>query len=456
MSRVLVVEDEAIIRSALCRLLTRHGYEVTEAASMEQARRLEDLPGTDLIIADLRLPGAPGTDAIRMLEGVPVLIMTSFASVRSAVESMKQGAVDYIAKPFNHDEMLLSVERILDEDRIRRQNRALKSDIARAYPVAGMIGSSRAMQEVFTRIDKVAPTDTTVLIVGESGTGKELVARALHEGSARHGAPMITMNCAAIPANLVESELFGHEKGSFTGAVGAQEGVIEAADGGTLFLDEVGELPVEAQARLLRVLHDGEIRRVGAARTKRVDVRLLAATHRDLPKMVTDGTFREDLYFRLRVMEIHLAPLRERDGDIHELAEVLLAKSCERLHKPPLTLDAAALAAMQAYPWPGNVRELEHAIERAVILCDGESIEAGLLALDGPTGPSVSAATSTAHGPATAARGGPMDLSLEEYFKAFVREHQGEMTETQLAERLGISRKALWERRQRLGIPRLR
>ena len=455
MSRVLVVEDEAIIRSALCRLLTRHGYEVTEAASMEQARRLEDLPGTDLIIADLRLPGAPGTDAIRMLEGVPVLIMTSFASVRSAVESMKQGAVDYIAKPFNHDEMLLSVERILDEDRIRRQNRALKSDIARAYPVAGMIGSSRAMQEVFTRIDKVAPTDTTVLIVGESGTGKELVARALHEGSARHGAPMITMNCAAIPANLVESELFGHEKGSFTGAVGAQEGVIEAADGGTLFLDEVGELPVEAQARLLRVLHDGEIRRVGAARTKRVDVRLLAATHRDLPKMVTDGTFREDLYFRLRVMEIHLAPLRERDGDIHELAEVLLAKSCERLHKPPLTLDAAALAAMQAYPWPGNVRELEHAIERAVILCEGECIDVGLLALDGPASPSVSAARSApANRPE--ASNGRTQLSLEEYFKAFVREHQGEMTETQLAERLGISRKALWERRQRLGMPRLR
>ncbi|MCK5366275.1 MAG: sigma-54-dependent Fis family transcriptional regulator, partial [Gammaproteobacteria bacterium] len=358
MSRILVVEDEAIIRSALCRLLERHGYEVMEAASMEQVRSLNDLPGTDLIIADLRLPGAPGTDAIHMLEDVPVLIMTSFASVRSAVESMKQGAVDYIAKPFNHDEMLLSVERILDEDRIRRQNRALKSDIARAYPVAGMVGSSSAMQEIFTRIDKVAPTDATVLIIGESGTGKELVARALHERSARHGAPMITMNCAAIPANLVESELFGHEKGSFTGAVGAQEGVIEAADSGTLFLDEVGELPVEAQARLLRVLQDGEIRRVGAARTKRVDVRLLAATHRDLPKMVADGTFREDLYFRLRVMEIHLAPLRERDGDILELAEVLLAKSCERLHKPPLILDASALAAMQAYPWPGNVREL--------------------------------------------------------------------------------------------------
>jgi DNA-binding NtrC family response regulator len=269
---------------------------------------------------------------------------------------------------------------------------------------------------------------------------------------------MITMNCAAIPANLVESELFGHEKGSFTGAVGAQEGVIEAADGGTLFLDEVGELPVEAQARLLRVLQDGEIRRVGAARTRRVDVRLVAATHRDLPKMVTDGSFREDLYFRLHVMEIHLAPLRERDGDVQELAEVLLAKSCERLHKPPLTLDAAALAAMQAYSWPGNVRELEHAIERAVILCEGECIEVGLLALDGPASPSAGAGGSASQVPAyrPEAGDGRTELSLEEYFKAFVQEHQGDMTETQLAQRLGISRKALWERRQRLGIPRLR
>jgi len=451
MSRILVLEDEAVIRSALRRLLERNGYEVSEAASMEQARTLEDLPGTDLIIADLRLPGAPGTDAIDMLDGVPVLIMTSFASVRSAVDSMKQGAVDYIAKPFDHDEMLLSVERILEENRMRRQNRALKSDIARAYPVSGMVGSSSAMQEVFARLDKVAPTDATVLIVGESGTGKELVARALHEQSTRSGAPMITMNCAAIPANLVESELFGHEKGSFTGAVGAQEGVIEAADGGTLFLDEIGELPQEAQARLLRVLQDGEIRRVGAARTKRVDVRLLAATHRDLPKMVADGDFRDDLYFRLNVMEIRLPPLRERDGDVAELAEVLLAKSCERLHKTPLVFDSAALAAMQDYTWPGNVRELEHAIERAVILCDGARIGAELLGLDGTR---KHAAAGDDSAPPSGA--GRTDLSLEEYFKAFVEAHQNDMTETQLAERLGISRKALWERRQRLGIPRPR
>jgi len=413
-----------------------------------------DLQGTDLIIADLRLPGAPGTDAIGMLESVPVLIMTSFASVRSAVESMQQGAVDYIAKPFNHDEILLSVGRILDENRVRRQNRALKLDIARAYPVTGMLGSSDAMQEVFVRLDKVAPTDTTVLIIGESGTGKELVARALHEKSARSGAPMITMNCAAIPANLVESELFGHEKGAFTSADAAREGVIEAADGGTLFLDEIGELPIEAQARLLRVLQDGEIRRVGAARTKRVDVRLVAATHRDLPEMVTDGSFREDLYFRLHVMEIRLPPLRGRDGDIRELAEMLLAKSCERLHKPPLGLEAEALAAMQAYSWPGNVRELEHAIERAVILCDDACIGTGLLALDGPRNRAGSAQSAPAD--AAAADTGRTHLSLEEYFKAFVEDHQGQMTETELAERLGISRKALWERRQRLGIPRSR
>jgi DNA-binding NtrC family response regulator len=457
-SRILLVEDEAIIRSALRRLLERHGYEVMESASMEQARDLQGLPGTDLIIADLRLPGAPGSDAINMLDGVPVLIMTSFASVRSAVESMKQGAVDYIAKPFNHDEMLLSVERILGENRIRRQNRALKLDIARAYPVAGMVGSSRAMQEVFGRVEKVAPTDATVLIVGESGTGKELVARALHEGSHRNSAPMITMNCAAIPSSLVESDLFGHEKGAFTGAIGAQEGVIETADGGTLFLDEIGELPPEAQARLLRVLQDGEIRRVGAARTKRVDVRLVAATHRDLPKMVADGAFREDLYFRLRVVEIHLPPLRKRDDDIRELAEVLLAKSCQRLHKPPLALDAEAMTAMQAYRWPGNVRELENAIERAVILCDGERIGAELLALDAPRSPPTGAENARADGPGDAAAGNAWrtHLSLEEYFKAFVTEHQGAMTETQLAERLGISRKALWERRQRLGMAKPR
>ena len=443
MSRILVIEDESVIRVALRKLLERNGYDVLEAESVEAARQLSEVDGTDLIIADLRLPGAPGTDAIGLIPHAPVLIMTSFASVRSAVDSMKQGAVDYIAKPFNHDEMLLSVERVLGERRLERQNRALKSDVARNYPVSGMVGSSRPMRDVFQRIDKVAPTDATVLIVGESGTGKELVARAIHDKSSRSGAPLIVMNCAAIPPNLIESELFGHEKGAFTSAVSAQQGVIESADGGTLFLDEIGELTLDAQARLLRVLEDGEIRRVGAAQTRRVDMRLIAATHRDLNRMVKENAFREDLFFRLHVMEIHMPPLRERGDDIVELARTLLARSCQRLHKQSLELSADAVEAMRSYHWPGNVRELEHAIERAVILCDARTIGRDLLALNSHGG-----AVDQSNG------GTRTDLSLEDYFRAFVEAHQDEMTETELAKRLGISRKALWERRQRLGIPR--
>ncbi len=443
MSRILVIEDEAVIRNALRRLLERNGYQVLEAESVEDARRLAELDGTDLVIADLRLPGAPGTQAIGLVPGAPVLIMTSFASVRSAVDSMKLGAVDYIAKPFNHDEMLLSVKRVLGEQRLARQNRALKSDVARSFPVSGMIGSSRAMKEVFGRIDKVAPTDATVLVVGESGTGKELVARAIHDKSNRSTAPLVVINCAAIPPNLIESELFGHEKGAFTSAVTAQEGLIEAADGGTLFLDEIGELTLDAQARLLRVLEDGEIRRVGASHSKRVDVRLIAATHRDLQEMVSEKTFREDLFFRLNVIEIHLPPLRERGNDVRELAEALLKRSCARLHKPGIRLAEEAIDAMCKYDWPGNVRELEHAIERAVILCEADAIGCELLALNArrPRMQPDNGETRT-------------DLSLEDYFRAFVEAHQEEMTETQLAKRLGISRKALWERRQRLGMPR--
>ncbi len=443
MSRILIIEDETIIRNALRRLLERNGYEVLEAESVEEANELEELDGTDLVIADLRLPGAPGTKAIGLIPDVPVLIMTSFASVRSAVDSMKQGAVDYIAKPFNHDELLLSVERVLAERRLARQNRALKSDVARSYPVAGMVGRSRPMREVFQRIDKVAPTNATVLVVGESGTGKELVARAIHEKSQRCAAPLVVMNCAAIPPNLIESELFGHEKGAFTSAVNAQQGLIEAADGGSLFLDEIGELTLEAQARLLRVMEDGEIRRVGAAHTKKVDIRLIAATHRDLHKMVSENAFREDLFFRLNVMEIQLPPLRERGKDVRELAEALLQRSCLQLNKPGMRLAAEAIDAMCGYDWPGNVRELEHAIERAVILCDSDVIGCDLLVLNARRSRQIPGNDNTR-----------ADLSLEEYFRAFVEIHQDDMTETQLAKRLGISRKALWERRQRLGIPR--
>ncbi|TAM46536.1 MAG: sigma-54-dependent Fis family transcriptional regulator [Gammaproteobacteria bacterium] len=441
MNRILIVEDEEVIRAALKRLLERRGYQAVEAGSVEEARARIEETSFDLVLADLRLPGAAGTDMIAIARDTPVLIMTSYASVKSAVEAMKLGAVDYIAKPFDHDELLLQVQRILQNRLLARQAEALKSDVSRSYPVGGMIGNSAAMRDVFERIRKVGPTDTTVLILGESGTGKELAARAVHELSSRRDAPIIAVNCAAIPEGLIESELFGHEKGAFTGAVSAQRGLVEVADGGTLFLDEIGELPAAAQARLLRVLQEGEIRRVGSPHARKVNIRLVAATHRNLENLVAEGRFRADLYFRLRVMEVSLPPLRERGDDVRELAQFLLDKACRRLNRPPLAFTPGAIQAILAHRWPGNVRELENAIERAVILCDGDNITPALLAID-------------AEAPEAAAIGEA--VSLEGYFRRFVLEHQQQLTETELARRLGISRKTLWERRQRLGLPRPR
>ncbi len=444
MSDILVVEDEEVIRAALKRLFERNQYRVAEASSVEEAAASYELGDFDLVIADLRLPGVPGTEIIKRCNGAPVLIMTSYSSVASAVDAMKRGAVDYIAKPFDHDEMLMVVRRVLLERQTRRQNEALKSDIQREYPVTGMIGKCDAMQTVCNRVHKVAPTDATVLVLGESGTGKELVARAIHEESARSAGPMVTVNCAAIPETLIEPELFGHVKGAFTGAVESRRGMVEAADGGTLFLDEIGELPLSAQARLLRVLQDGEIRRVGSSDVRRVDVRLVAATHRDLKQLVADELFRGDLYFRLQVMEISLPPLRERGEDIVELAEYMLTKACRQLNRPKMRFTGQALADITAYHWPGNIRELENAVERAVILVESEEVTADSLAID----------VDQARGQETRSNRSGSDLSLDDYFVQFVLEHEDVLSETGIAQRLGISRKSLWERRRKLGIPR--
>ncbi len=453
MSHILIVEDEALIRSSLKRLLERHKYTVSEAGSVADARERFSLEEFDLIISDVRLPGDPGTTLIELAKPTPVLIMTSFASMKSAVDAMKQGAVDYISKPFDHDEMLLSVERILRERTLVRQNEALKREVAQVRPETGIIGSCPAMQELHRRIAKVAPIPSTVLIRGESGTGKELVARALHEQSPRVDQPLISVNCAAIPETLIESELFGYEKGSFTGAQSNRKGLVEAADGGTLFLDEIGELPLEAQARLLRLLQEKEIRRIGSTQAKKVDVRLVAATHRDLKQLASEGRFREDLYYRLNVVELKLPPLRERGEDVVELAQKLLVKICQRLNVRPPHYAAEAMAAIRSYHWPGNVRELENAIERAVILCDNEEISTELLAIDYQQ-PKHSPSLKTGGRAPASINEPPEGLSLEDYFQHFVLEHQDHMSETELAQKLGISRKSLWERRQRLGIPR--
>jgi len=440
MNRILIVEDEEVIRSALRRFLEKQGFEVSEAGSVELAIQNFKLQDFSVIISDLRLPGPAGTDIIELAEDVPVLIMTSYASLKSAVDAMKLGAADYIPKPFNYEEMLQTIHRIINEHSLHLS----AADIEQ--PIDGMLGSCPEMLDLFTHINKVAPTDTNVLIVGESGTGKELVARALHKKSGRSKQGMISLNCAAIPDTLIESELFGHERGAFTGAVASRKGLVEASDGSTLFLDEIGELPLDAQARLLRVLQEGEIRRVGSVETKKVDVRLIAATHRDLKKLTTSGDFREDLYYRLNVVKLTLPPLRDRQDDLIYLAHDILRRMCTQLHKPTLEFTPAAIEAISNYRWPGNVRELENAVERAVILCEGKTVSTKLLAIDIETEAlKIDIDSSQQNG-----------LSLEDYFQQFVLENQDHMTETELAEKLGISRKNLWERRQKLNIPRIK
>ena len=469
MPHILIVEDETIIRSALRRLLERNQYQVSEAGSVQEAQERFSIPTFDLIVSDLRLPGAPGTELIKLSQGTPVLIMTSYASLRSAVDSMKMGAVDYIAKPFDHDEMLQAVARIL-RDRQTAQSVTSERPAGKASSGSdkpgvdnsngeiGIIGSCPPMQDLYGKIRKVAPTDSNVLVQGESGTGKELVARALHNLSRRAKAPMISVNCAAIPESLIESELFGHEKGAFTGASAGRAGLVEAADGGTLFLDEIGELPLEAQARLLRVLQEGEIRRVGSVQSQKVDVRLIAATHRDLKSLAKIGQFREDLYYRLHVIALKLPALRERGADVNEIANAFLARQSARINRTDLKFAPDAEQAIRHYSWPGNVRELENAVERAVILSESPEISADLLGIDIELSdleedefiglaPQQGSTSNASHEPTE-------DLSLEDYFQHFVLEHQDHMTETELARKLGVSRKCLWERRQRLGIPR--
>jgi transcriptional regulator with PAS, ATPase and Fis domain len=307
------------------------------------------------------------------------------------------------------------------------------------------------MLELFKDIKKIATTEATTLIRGESGTGKELVAKAIHNASLRKHNQIVSINCAAIPENLIESELFGHEKGAFTGATAAHDGLIKTADKGTLFLDEIGELPLEAQARLLRVLQEGEVRRVGATEYKKVSIRLIAATHRDLFDMVRKGLFREDLYYRLYVMELLLPPLRDRGDDISMIAKVLLEKTCQKHNKPAYHYNRAFDKAIRSHRWPGNVRELENAIERAVILSPAEKVEAANLKLASQLSDnSTKNVTSTPKIDDQALTG----TTLDDYFKHFVLSHQHKMTETQLAHSLGISRKSLWERRQKLEIPK--
>jgi DNA-binding NtrC family response regulator len=374
--RVLVADDEKNLRELMVRELSRQGHQVEGVADGEAALdRLREAP-YDVVILDMKMPRKEGIEVLRELAGFPeqpqVIVMTGFQEVSSAVEAMKLGAYDYLTKPTRIEELEVVVRKAAEKGQLLRDNVALRSRLPGAEPFGGILSRTVRMQEVLHMIERVAPTDSSVLILGESGTGKDLVARAIHERSQRASRPFVPIHCGALPREILESELFGHEKGAFTGAVGAKPGLLELADGGTLFLDEIGEMEPDSQVKLLRVLESGMFFRVGGTRPRRVDVRLVTATNRDLAEAMKQAEFRQDLYYRINTITIQLPPLRDRREDVALLARYFVEGNAAYGAK---RLGAAALTTLEGYSWPGNVRELLHAIERAVILSKGEEIQ---------------------------------------------------------------------------------
>jgi DNA-binding NtrC family response regulator len=400
---ILLVDDEEKILKALSRALRDAGHEVVETTRARSAQRLLAERTFDLFIVDNVMPEMSGLDLIREYVGAnpdsgatrvagqagssddraQILMMTAHATVESAIEAMKLGALDYLQKPFEIDELLVVVRRALDHQRLRSEYRYLVSERDERFDHYGIVGRSHAMEEVVRRAELVAETKSTVLITGETGTGKELVARAIHNRSAQRDMPLIKVNCAAIPDTLLESELFGHVRGAFTGATTTKKGKFALADGGTIFLDEIGTLTPTLQSKLLRVLQEREFEPLGAERTERIDLRVIAATNRDLRQMVTDGRFQEDLFYRLNVIPIHIPPLRERRDDIPALIEHFVSKHAQRTGRRVERIEDGALVALQEYDWPGNVRELENTIERAVVLSTGAVVAARAISVLG-------------------------------------------------------------------------
>ena len=444
---ILIVEDDTKLRGALKEIMTREGYVVDTAESGDTAVSMIRDIVYDLVITDLKLPGIDGMDVLRSVQKLSrdtsVIIVTAYATVDTAVEAMKEGAEDYIAKPFNLDEIRLIVRKVLDKKALVDDNRFLRSQLKKKYSFGNIVGSSEAMIEVYKTIEKVKDSKAAVLILGETGTGKELVARAIHFSSIRSEKPFLPVNCAALAETLLESELFGYAKGAFTGATRDKQGVFETAHGGTVFLDEIGDISLRLQQILLRVLENGEIQPVGSAQRKEVDVRVVAATNKNLEEMIKTGAFRADLYYRLNVITLDLPSLRERKEDIATLAGHFLKKYAEENKRPIYGISREALNLLDRYEWPGNVRELENVIERAVLLEASKEITPESLPENVRTAPEALPANSDED-----------LLTLEEvgrsYIKTILDKTGG--NKARASEILGINRTSLWRMIQRLKI----
>ncbi len=444
--RILIIEDEEKLRRVLQLQLASAGFEVEQAGSAEQALPLLDR--ADLILTDLKLPGMSGLDLLALIQRqnsrAPVIMMTAHGSVEVAVQAMKSGAADFVLKPFALDHLMALVHKALEVRGLKDENRKLKEELGRRYEFDNIIGRSPQMQEIFAAVLRVAPTRATVLLTGESGVGKDLIARAIHFHSPRKDLPLVKINCTALPENLMESELFGYEKGAFTGATTSKPGKFEQADTGTVFLDEIGDVPLPVQVKLLRVLQERELERLGSNKTLRIDVRMVAATNQDLRAALEQGTFREDLYYRLNVVPIEIPPLRERKQDIPPLASHFVQKLAPDLGAAVESITAAGMERLLEYSWPGNVRELENVIERSLVMATGKQLDAKDIRLDLPRA-RMNSSTELAL---------PDGMSLDQYEQELIKQalKKANGNKSQAARLLGLTRNALRYRLTQMGM----
>ncbi len=448
MPTILIIEDEAKMRRLLELDLGEDGFTTLSAADAESGLKLLREQPVDIIVTDLKLPGMGGLEflqaAKRLDAARPVVVMTAFGSIETAVEAMKAGASDYVLKPFSLAEMRIVLHKELAVGKLREENRSLREALGQRYAHPNVVARSAKMQEVLAMVERVAQTNSTVLLGGESGVGKDLIARAIHEKSRRASGPFIKINSTAIPESLLESELFGYEKGAFTGATSSKPGKFELADKGTLFLDEIGDVPPATQVKLLRVLQEREFERLGGTRTLKVDVRLIAATNRDLRAALEEGTFREDLYYRLNVVPVDIAPLRERREDIPELVQLFIARFSAESGKAITSIKPEAMQMLVNYYWPGNVRELQNIVERAAALASGPVLETGDIHLDAPRSKSTNSGNNFL----------PEGMTLEQWDDEMIREalRRANGNKSQAARLLGLSRNALRYRLTKIGI----